>query len=93
MFPEFKASCLGNEGSMTDKSRYSDVRVSVHGEDRIIAGLDIPLLLHGQPRPLWIALRAMVSMRCSVVDVVQMAGDRVILLIGMMGAARIFRLI
>jgi len=76
---------------MTDKSRYSDVRISVHGEDRIIAGPDIPLILHGQPRPLRTALRATVSVRCSVVDVVQTTGSDIVFLVGMKESARIPR--
>jgi hypothetical protein len=70
---------------------YQDVHITVHGQDRIVSGLDIPLILQGQARPLRNANRDIVAVRCAVVDFVQVTGPDIVILVGMKEVSRMPR--
>jgi hypothetical protein len=72
---------------------YQDVHITVHGQDRIISGLDIPLILQGQARPLRDASRESIAVRCAVVDIVHLTGPDVIIRVGMKEVSRMPRTI
>jgi hypothetical protein len=70
---------------------YQDVHITVHGQDRIVSGLDIPLILQGQARPLRDTKRDTVAVRCAVVDFIQVSGSDIVILVGMKEVSRMHR--
>jgi hypothetical protein len=70
---------------------YQDVHITVQGEDRIVSGLDIPLILQGQPRPLRDANREIVAVRCVVTDIAYLQGSDVLFLVDMKEESRMPR--
>jgi hypothetical protein len=76
---------------MSGKNEYADVHITVQGQDRIVSGLDIPLILQGQPRPLRDANREIVAVRCVVTDIAYLHGPDMIFMIDMKEVSRMHR--
>jgi hypothetical protein len=70
---------------------YQDIHVAIEGQDRIVSGLDIPLILQGQPRPLRDANRETVAVRCVVTDITYLHGPDVLFMVDMKEVARMHR--
>lgn len=63
---------------------YADVKISIEGKDRIIAGRDIPMIQYGQPRPLRDAKREPVWKDCVLTE-----GSDIVFLVKMKEVRRI----